>query len=549
MAQEPRHPLGRVRLSAILLAVALLAVSAVFILPRVWPRPSPDGAPPPPDKPLTTAEGGVAVNEGEPRLDTQPGPGQAQLQTPQPVPTAAGEPLTDEEVQRIFARLPSLTLEHEDRLQFRLPPESLPPPRTGETIEEPFPPPPDPITPEPVDSGPLQVLRFAPEGEIPLAPFVNVTFNQPMAPLATLGQLADQDVPVTLEPEVPGTWRWVGTKTLVFEADSDEIDRLPKATEYQVTVPAGTRSMVGGVLAQTVRWSFTTPPPLMTSYSPSYGPQPRDPLFFIAFDQRVDPAAVLKTVAVTADGKAVRIQLATAEQLAADKQVARMAESALEGRWLAFRAKELLPADAAIAVVIGPGTPSAEGPLVTQAAQAFDFRTYAPLRIDDHGCSWSDDECRPLTPLYIQFNNPLDAVAFDEAWLDVRPEIPGAIVDVYGNTISIRGATKGSTTYRVTVDGAIRDEFGQTLGQDARLTFRIGRAEPLLAGPDSVLVTLDPAAEKPAFTVYALNHDRLEVQIYAAQPSHWPAFKKYIADSYQQDPAPKPPGRLALDEN
>src|SRR3989304_120130 len=62
MAQEPRHPLGRVRLSAILLAVALLAVSAVFILPRVWPRPSPDGAPPtptnaPPPPPPPAAEG------------------------------------------------------------------------------------------------------------------------------------------------------------------------------------------------------------------------------------------------------------------------------------------------------------------------------------------------------------------------------------------------------------------------------------------------------------------------------------------------------------
>ncbi|HKZ54781.1 MAG TPA: Ig-like domain-containing protein, partial [Anaerolineales bacterium] len=259
MAQEPRHPLGRVRLSAILLAVALLAVSAVFILPRVWPRPSPDGATPTPDKPLTTAEGGVAVDEGEPRLDIQLGPGQAQLQTPQPVPTAAGVPLSDEEVQRIFARLPSLTLAPEDRLEFRLPAESLPPPRTGETIQEPFPPLPVPTAPPLVEAGPLEVLRFAPEGEIPLAPFVNVTFNQPMAPLTTLAQLAAQDVPVTLEPAVPGAWRWVGTKTLVFEADSAEIDRLPKATEYHVTVPAGTRSMVGGVLAGTVSWSFTTP--------------------------------------------------------------------------------------------------------------------------------------------------------------------------------------------------------------------------------------------------------------------------------------------------
>ena len=548
MAQEPGRPSGRVRSLAILLAVALVAAGAVLVLPRVWALLSPGETPAPPATPLPTVEGGAIADEGEPHLGITLSPGQAALQTPEPLPTATGVPLSAEEVQRIFARLPSLTLAPEDRLEFRLPPESLPPPRTGETIEEPFPPPPAPAATPQVDAGPLEVLRFAPEGEIPLAPFVNVTFNQPMAPLTTLAQLAAQDVPVTLEPAVPGTWRWVGTKTLVFEADSAEIDRLPKATEYQVTVPAGTRSMVGGELAQTVSWSFTTPPPVMTNYSPSYDPQPRDPVFFIAFDQRIDPAAVLETIEVTADGKAVQIQMLTTEELTADKQVAHMAESALEGRWLAFRAKGLLPADAAIVVVVGPGTPSAEGPLVTREAQRFEFRTYAPLRIEDHGCSWGDDECRPLTPLFIRFNNPLDAQAFDEASLTIKPEIPGVIIENYGDTISIRGATKGSTTYHITVDGDIRDDFGQTLGQDARLTFRIGRAEPMLSGPDSVLVTLDPAAKDPVFTVYSLNYDRLEVKIYAVQPSDWQAFGKYLADFYQQDPAPIPPGRLVLDE-
>jgi hypothetical protein len=43
-----------------------------------------------------------------------------------------------------------------------------------------------------VPAGPLQVLRYAPEGEIPLAPFVDVPFNQPMVPLGTLESLAEE---------------------------------------------------------------------------------------------------------------------------------------------------------------------------------------------------------------------------------------------------------------------------------------------------------------------------------------------------------------------
>ena len=72
--------------------------------------------------------------------------------------------------------------------------------------------------------------------------------------------------------------------------------------------------------------------------------------------------------------------------IAADKEAARLSIEAGESRWLAFVAPDPLPADAAITVTVGPGTPSAEGPLVTQAAQSYEFRTYAPLRIERHGC-------------------------------------------------------------------------------------------------------------------------------------------------------------------
>ena len=39
---------------------------------------------------------------------------------------------------------------------------------------------------------------------------------------------------------------------MTFEYDSELIDRLPKATEYRVTIPAGTKSATGGTLAETV---------------------------------------------------------------------------------------------------------------------------------------------------------------------------------------------------------------------------------------------------------------------------------------------------------
>ena len=98
---------------------------------------------------------------------------------------------------------------------------------------------------------------------------------------------------------------------------------------------------------------------------PSSSPQTRDPLFFIAFDQRIDPAAVLETIQVTAGGQAVQLVMANDGEIKKDSQVSQIVKYAQEGRWLAFRATETLPADTSIVVNIGPGTPSAEGPLVT----------------------------------------------------------------------------------------------------------------------------------------------------------------------------------------
>jgi uncharacterized protein YfaS (alpha-2-macroglobulin family) len=474
--------------------------------------------------------------------------GQAQPQVVEALPVATGEPLTEAEIAAILNRLPDLEAGTEDQVDFKIPEEILPPPLTGETIDEAFPPSPQAIEVE-VYSGPLEVLRYSPEGEIPIAPFVNITFNQPMVPLATIEDLAAEDVPVSIEPSLQGTWRWLGTKTLNFQYDSDLIDRLPMATEYKVTIPAGTTSAVGGELAESVVFTFSTPPVRLQTYYPySYDPQPLNPIFFLAFDQRIDPAAVLETIQVTANGEPVEIRMATQEETEAEKTVSRMSENAAESRWLAFKATKDLPADATINIDIGPGTPSAEGPITTKDVQQYSFQTYAPLRIVDQGCSWGDDVCRPLAPFFIQFNNPIDSAVYDESMLSVQPEIPGAVINIFGDTINIRGATKGQTTYKITVSGDIQDVFGQTLGSDKVLTFKVGQAEPFLMGPDEIFVTLDPAGTKPVLSLYVMNYNRLDVQIYAVKPSDWPAFQAYLEEYQYTDQPTQPPGKLVRDE-
>lgn len=461
-------------------------------------------------------------------------------------PLAPAEPLDDEAIQALLDRVPPLEMGESDQVDFRLPEDLLPPPRPGATIEETFPPIEDVAAPTDLQSGPLEVLRFAPEGEIPIAPFLSVTFNQPMVPLTTLAELSAADVPVTISPELPGTWKWLGTKTLTFEYQSDEIDRFPKATEYTIEIPAGTQSATGGELAEAVTWSFRTPPPVMQRSYPNYGPQRTDPLIFVSFDQQIDPAAVLETVTVTAGREEYAVRLATDEEIAADTTLSNLIKNTLENRWLAFRAAEEFPTETTVTVNIGPNTPSAEGPLTTDAVQSFSFSTYAPLRIVEHGCSWGDAECPPFSPFYIRFNNQLDSAIFSPDLVTISPEIPGLIVQARGNSIDIRGATAGRTTYEVIVSGTTQDIFGQTLGEDVTLTFKTGPAQAVLTGPNEPFITLDPSSSKPLYTIYSVNYSEVRVRAYSVSPEDWSDFQAYLREYNYDDNPPDPPGKEVL---
>ncbi len=480
-------------------------------------------------------------------IDVELSDGQSRPQTVDALPVATGEALSSDEIGSLLARLPDLWVAPVDQADFNLPQDVLPPPRPGNTVKETFPPLETEPTPGAIEAGPLQVLRFAPEGEIPIAPFISITFNQPMVPLGTLGDLAEKDVPVTVEPSLPGTWRWLGTKTLTFEYDSELIDRLPKATEYKVTVPAGTQSVNGGILAESVSWTFRTPPPNVVTTYPDNSPQPLEPIFFIAFDQRIDPAAVLRTVSVLAGSQNVSVVLASQAEIEKDERVNQLAKNTPEGRWLAFRAEEPFAPETNISVNIGPETPSAEGPLVTTAVQSFGFSTYTPLRIVEHRCGW-DDNCPPLTPFYIRFNNPLDTSVTSDDMLRVEPEIPGVSANIFGDTIAVAGMTKGQTTYTVTISSRVQDIFGQRLEKDVRLTFKVGKAESMLVNTGQNFLTLDPTASKKIFSVYAINYSKLDLKVYAVQPEDWDKYKLYLREWQRRDDPPAMPGRLIEDE-
>ncbi|UCC77597.1 MAG: hypothetical protein JSW37_04340 [Anaerolineales bacterium] len=461
---------------------------------------------------------------------------------PEPAASADTQPLSPSQTQAVLDRLPPIEGVGDDRQEFRLPEETVPAPRPGETIEQPFPPQ-EALEPgEQPPVGPLKVLRYSPEGAVDIVPFVSLTFDQPMVPLTAHADLAAEEVPVELDPLPRGSWRWIGTKTLVYEP----LIRFPKATRYNVRIPAGTTSATGGQLPQELAWTFVTPPPKMVSAHPTNGPHVRDPLIFVAFDQDIDPAAVLQTIQLWAGRETFAVVMASSEEVEQHPSIARMAKDAGEQRWLAFRSTELLPYDTIITVDIGPATPSAEGPLTTEAVQSFTFATYGPLAVVDTDCGWGD-ECRPMMPWRIEFSNPLDEDTFDESLVHIEPQLPAGKLSIFGDTLLIEGRSQGRTTYKVTLRAAISDQFGQALGQDQTVTFNVGTAEPVMFVPGERFVVVDPAS-KPTYSVFTINYGAVKVQAYAVEPDDWPAYLEYLKTASRQRDPGNPPGRRVLDE-
>ena len=84
----------------------------------------------------------------------------------------------------------------------------------------------------------------------------------------------------------------------------------------------------------------------------------------------------------------------------------------------------------------------------------------------------------------MEFNNSIDAAKFTKEMVKIEPAVEGLNIYPSGNNVYIQGYKKGSTTYKITVDGAISDIFGQALGKPATATIKVGSAatEFLCAG-------------------------------------------------------------------
>jgi uncharacterized protein YfaS (alpha-2-macroglobulin family) len=488
-------------------------------------------------------EDSKAVKEEAKGLEFRLREGEGKTASGETPPVSQAVKLSDADADAIFRRLPPIDAETSDNTDFSMRGGSLPPPKTGKVIPVKFPSGDQQTAPLTENSAALEVVRVSPNSSVPLVTDLSVTFSQPMIAVSSQTK-ASETVPVILTPEVKGKWRWLGTKTLIFDAK----ERFPMATRFSATIPAGTKSATGGTLQKDFSWNFETPPPKVESFIPNDETVRRDAILLAKFNQKINAEAVLQKISAKANGQKIALRLAAQAEIDADEELSDTIKTLVPNQWLAFRAVDLLPVDSFVSVNFEAGMPSAEGDLTSISAKGFAFRTFGAMKLTDSFCDYNfkTRPCKTYEDLRIEFSNPIEDESFDKSLIKIEPKIENPEIAFYNDAIEIGGCCKNPrTTYKVTVSGALKDIYGQTLGRDGSAEFKTSASDAELSAEGSRdFITLDPSANR-VFSVSSTNYKTLKVKIYTVKPEDYEAFYRYKQSEKYQSPAI---GKLVYDQ-
>lgn len=375
------------------------------------------------------------------------------------------------------------------------------------------------VRPVPGAPPPLEIARVQPDpGEIPVAGGVTIVFSDPVAPIAEVEPAEVPPAGVRLEPQPPGLWRWINARTLVFEAKP----RLPMATSYRLVVDAGVKSLAGGALRKKLEVNFQTPPPRLADISHERETVGLTPVIGLLFDQAIAPSSVEASAQFRFAWRRIPVRLATREEVEADGELKSWSAGSAPDRIVFVRPLEPLPAGMVLDLEIKPGLDSAEGPLVTRAAQSRSVTVRGPFRVMWVGGRQAD-EIRPNEPFEIRFSNPIDPRSFHADSIAVVPDRGRIQRYLRGQAIMIEAPKLRRGEAWIRLDPGLTDRFGQRL--TGRLDWRVQvlPVEPGLVDEWPSLITR-PTGGPVRLPVRTVNEESLLVTVRIVRPEQWPDY-------------------------
>lgn len=378
---------------------------------------------------------------------------------------------------------------------------------------------------------------------------ITIVFDRPMVALTTISERGTQfaNWPVTIEPDVAGTWRWLSSTTVEFAPKNG----LAPATKYKVHVPAGLKTVNGEQTETDVSATFTTERPTIQSTEPPEGFDRAgvnvQPVlhFYAAVDlqsvqqhtqlfrmkegqapsneelQALDNATIPAEIGVPVSFKVVYGTVESDGVKKTDKTtVVLMPQAALE--WNTWYG---------LLVSSGVGAPG--GNLGSEQPFVMRFKTAGPMEVLSI--------VQEYDALKIDFSNPYDAKTVKKA-LTISPK-PANWDDIEiddnfseSTALYLYPAVEPSTKYTVTVGKGLRDIFGQESTEAKTMSFTTKPLEPRVFIHSNGSFGVFEREFPPVVYLNSVNVSQLNVQFAQLSLEEFINFQRAERDNWQFEP-------------
>ncbi len=199
---------------------------------------------------------------------------------------------------------------------------------------------------------------------------ITIVFNRPMVPLTTLTEQEKIELPITISPATPGTFKWISTRNLQF---IPETTLLP-SSDYTVTIASGLYSLDKLPIAP-VSHSFVTRP-LRYEYMSDGQIGYRSPII-IQFNQPVDISETKKLITVKKQSSDTPIEVTYGETTYYDREARKYVTAEDQSKLFVYQKKDthgrskLWDFDATYAVSVRGAVPVAGTKKLTEGKNTF----------------------------------------------------------------------------------------------------------------------------------------------------------------------------------
>ncbi len=328
---------------------------------------------------------------------------------------------------------------------------------------------------------PVQVLPKEGSLDLSVDSAVVVSFNQPVVSLGADSEFLP--VAFDLEPNASGRGEWLNTSTYIFYPDA-----LGGGITYTATLNPELTSVAGTSLAVADNWSFTTAYPRLLEISPSTEiPLPLDLEWTFTFNQPMDQASVEANFSLRDDeGVEVSGKFKWAE----------------DARSVTFIVDDLLARDSIYHFLLSEDALAQGGtPLASKwKVEVYSSPNFAVVSTDPKQQGVTDE----YVSGHILFSTLIDDKNIED-YVSIKPAISNFVVNIYENGIHFSGDFEHETYYTVRVDPALKDIWGQELGEEFYFLFSTPRPEPKITFPYLGSPFYFTSAHEPAFYIQSIN--------------------------------------------